>query len=430
MQYRTSRRHFLSVAASGGAGLLILGNSRSARSYQANEKLNIAVIGAGGRGAANLSDVASENIVALCDADERRAASSFARFPQAKRYFDYRRLLEELDRQIDAVVVSTPNHVHVPASVTAMRMGKHAYCEKPLSHSIYEARVAARVAAEKKVATQMGTQIHATDNYRRIVELIRAGAIGTVREFHAWLRGARGAGDRPQDTPPVPEGLHWDVWLGPAPERPYHPCYVPHDWHYWWDFGGGEYGNMGCHYLDLAFWALDLRHPTTIAAEGPPPHPESTPTQQHARYEFPARGNQPPVTVTWTQGTKPPPIFEQHPFPNWAWGVFVGSEGMLLADYGQRMLWPRDRFADFRPPEPSIPPSLGHHREWIAACKTGSPTTCNFDYSGAVTETVLLGNVAFRVGQKLEWDAANMKFPNCPEAEKYLQREYRPGWTL
>jgi len=430
MQYRTSRRHFLSVAASGGAGLLILGNSRSARSYQANEKLNIAVIGAGGRGAANLSDVASENIVALCDADERRAAGSFARFPQAKRYFDYRKLLEELERRIDAVVVSTPNHVHAPASVTAMRMGKHAYCEKPLTHSVYEARVAARVAAEKKVATQMGTQIHATDNYRRIVELIRAGAIGPVREFHAWLPGGRGAGDRPKDTPPVPEGLHWDVWLGPAPERPYHPCYVPHDWHYWWDFGGGEYGNMGCHYLDLAFWALDLRHPTTIAADGPPPHPESTPAVQHARYEFPARGDQPPVVLTWTQGPKPPPVFEQHQFPNWAWGVFVGSEGMLLANYGQRLLWPQEKFADFRPPEPSIPPSLGHHREWIAACKTGGPTTCNFDYSGAVTETVLLGNVAYRVGQKLQWDAANMKFPNCPEAEKYLQREYRAGWTL
>jgi len=430
MEYRTSRRHFLSVAAASGAGLLILGNSRSARSYQANEKLNIAAIGAGGRGAANLSDVASENIVALCDADERRAASSFARFPQARRYFDYRKLLDELDRQIDAVVVSTPNHIHAPASVTAMRMGKHAYCEKPLSHSLYEARVAARVAAEKKVATQMGTQIHATDNYRRIVELIRAGAIGTVREFHAWLPGARGAGDRPKDTPPVPEGLHWDVWLGPAPERPYHSCYVPHDWHYWWDFGGGEYGNMGCHYLDLAFWALELRHPTTIAAEGPPPHPESTPTQQYARYEFPARGDRPPVTLTWTQGTKPPPIFEQHKFPSWAWGVFVGSEGMLLADYGQRLLWPQEKFADYRPPEPSIPPSPGHHQEWIAACKTGSPTTCNFDYSGAVTETVLLGNVAYRVGRKLEWDAANMKFPNCPEADKYLQREYRAGWTL
>jgi len=430
MKLQISRRHFLSVAASGGAGLLILSGSRSARSYQANEKLNIAVIGAGGRGAANLSEVAGENIVALCDADERRAAGSFARFPQAKVYYDYRKLLDELDRQIDAVVVSTPNHVHAPASVTAMRMGKHAYCEKPLSHSIYEARMAARVAAEKKLATQMGTQIHATDNFRRIVELIRGGAIGTVRECHCYLSGGGGAGDRPQDTPPIPDGLHWDLWLGPAPHRPYHPCYVPHDWHFWWDFGGGAFGNMGCHYLDLAFWALELRHPPAITAEGPPPHPESTPAWQHVRYEFPARGSQPPVTLTWTHGSKRPPIFEQHQVPPWAWGMFVGSEGMLLVNYGQRMLWPQEKFTGYRPPEPSLPPSPGHHREWIAACKTGSPTTCNFDYSGAVTETVLLGNVAYRVGRTLEWDADNMKFPNCPEADKYLQREYRTGWTL
>ncbi len=425
-----TRRHFLSGVTASGAGLLILGNSRSARSYQANDKLDIAVIGAGGRGAENLKEVAGENIVALCDADERRASGSFAKYPQAKVYYDYRRLLDELGGQIDAVVVSTPNHVHAPASVTAMRMGKHAYCEKPLSHSIYEARVAARVAAEQKVATQMGTQIHATDTYRRIVELVRGGAIGTVRECHCWLSGGRGAGDRPPDTPPVPAGLHWDAWLGPAPERPYHPCYVPHDWHYWWDFGGGEFGNMGCHYLDLAFWALDLRHPATIEAQGPPPHRESTPTVEHVRYEFAARGSQPPVLLTWTHGPQPPPVFEQHAFPKWAWGVFVGSAGMLLVNYSQYLLWPQDQFAGYRPPEPSIPRSPGHHLEWIAACKTGSPTTCNFDYSGAVTETVLLGNLAYRVGRKLEWDAAGMKFPNCPEADQYLQREYRAGWTL
>jgi hypothetical protein len=187
---------------------------------------------------------------------------------------------------------------------------------------------------------------------------------------------------------------------------------------------------MGCHYFDLAFWALDLRYPLTIVAEGPPPHPEGTPRSQHVRYEFPARGNQPPVTLTWTHGSKKPAICEQHGFPNWAWGVFVGSEGMLLVSYSQRMLWPQARFADYRPPAPSIPPSLGHHREWVAACKSGSPTTCNFDYSGAVTETVLLGNVAFRIGRKLEWDGVNMKCSNCPEAEKYLRREYREGWTL
>jgi len=429
MNPRFSRRSFLGAAAASGAGLLILGNSRSASCYQANEKLNIGIIGAGGRGGSNLRGVASENIVALCDVDERRAGGSFKRYPKAKKYSDYRKLLSEMDKQIDAVVVSTPNHVHAPASVTAMRMGKHAYCEKPLSHSVFEARVAAQVAAEKKVATQMGTQIHATENYRRIVELIRGGAIGEVRECHCWLRGGGSAGDRPKDTPPVPAGLDWDNWLGPAPYRPYHPCYVPHDWHYWWDFGGGAFGNMGCHYLDLAFWALDLRHPTTIEADGPPPHPESTPAWEHARYQFPAKGNRPPVMLTWSH-RKAPPIFEENKFPNWAWGVFVGSEGMLLASYPKRMLWPEAKFADYQAPEPSIPRSVGHHQEWITACKTGSPTTCNFDYSGAVTETVLLGNVAYRAGRKLEWDATNVKFTNCPEANDYLQREYRSGWTL
>ena len=428
MAARFNRRRFLSVAGVSGASLVILGSSQSARGYQANEKLNLALIGAGGRGAQNLAEVTSENIVALCDVDERRAAESFLKFPAAAKFRDYRRMLSELDRQIDAVVVSTTNHVHAPASVMAMRMGKHCYCEKPLAHSVHEARQAARVAAEQKVATQMGTQIHASENYRRIVELIRAGAIGAVRECHCWLAGGGAAGDRPQETPPVPAGLDWDLWLGPAPVRPYHPCYVPHDWHFWWDFGGGALGNMGCHYLDLAFWALDLRHPITIEASGPTPHRESTPPWQHVRYEFAARGDAPPLTLTWTHGETAPALFRDNQVPEWVWGVFVGSRGMLLASYDRRMLWPAAAFADLVPPEPSIPASIGHHQEWIAACKTGSPTSCNFDYSGAVTETVLLGNVAYRAGQKLEWDATNLQFTNLPSANDYLQREYRPGW--
>ncbi len=430
MSKRLNRRRMLRTSAFVGAGLLLSAGRAGARGQSPNEKLNVAVIGAGGRGAANLSAVAAtENVVALCDVDENRAGDSFHN-PKAKKYHDYRKLLDEMDRQIDAVVVSTPNHIHAPASVTAMRMGKHCYCEKPLTHSVHEARVAAQVAAEKKVATQMGTQIHAGSNFRRIVEWIRSGAIGPVRRCHIWLRGGGHAGDRPKETPPVPPWLKWDLWLGPAPYRPYHPCYVPHDWHYWWDFGGGAFGNMGCHYFDLAFWALDLRHPATVEAGGSPVHPESTPGLLHVRYEFSARGDMPPVTLTWNHGPEGPPIFAEEKLPNWAWGVFVGEEGMLLASYPKRMLWPESKFADFRPPEPTIPESIGHHQEWIAACKTGSPTTCNFDYSGAVTEAVLLGNVAYRVGEKLHWDPANLKVPNCPRAEEYLRRGYRPGWTL
>ena len=433
MSNRLNRRELLLGTSVAGAGALLSGARAWARGQSPNEKLDVAVIACGGRGAANLHAVAAtENIVAMCDVDGRRAGGSFEKFPQAKKYRDYRRLLDEMENQIDAVVVSTPNHVHAPATVMAMRMGKHAYCEKPLTHSIHEARVAARVAAEKKVATQMGTQIHASSNFRRVVELIQSGAIGPVRRCHIWLRGGGFAGDRPTETPPVPEGLDWDLWLGPAPYRPYHPCYVPHDWHYWWDFGGGEYGNMGCHYLDLAFWALKLRYPTTIEASGSPVHAESTPERLHVRYEFAAREEMPPVTVTWTHGPEGPPIYAELPAreARWAWGVFVGDEGMLLANYPQHALLPAEKFAGFQPPEPTISESIGHHEEWIRASKTGSPTTCNFDYSGAVTEALLLGNVAYRIGRKLEWDPVHLTFPNCSEAEAYLQREYREGWTL
>ncbi|MGM0491262.1 MAG: Gfo/Idh/MocA family protein [Planctomycetota bacterium] len=430
MPRHTTRRQFLAATASTVAGLTVLSNSRSAFAYPANEKLDLAIIGAGGRGAANLGQVKNQNIVALCDVDRRRAAHTFAKYPDAKQYADYRRLLGEMEHELDAVVVSTPNHIHVPASVTAMQMGKHVYCEKPLAHSVHEARLAADVAADKGVATQMGTQIHASDNFRRIVELIRSGAIGEVRECHCWLRGGGSAGDRPTETPPVPEGLDWDLWLGPAPERPYHPCYVPHDWHYWWDFGGGAFGNMGCHYFDLPFWALKLRAPHAIEAEGPAPHPESTPAWQHVRYRFDGRGDMPPVLLTWTHGRKKKTVFADNDFPDWAWGVFVGSNGMLLVNYNKHLLWPEEKFEGFEPPEPSIPPSVGHHREWLEACKHGSPTTCNFDYSGAVTETMLLGNIAFRTGETLQWDAEGMRITNCREANDLLAREYREGWRL
>jgi predicted dehydrogenase len=430
---RLTRRDWLKGAAAGGTGMLILGDSRSARGYQANEKLNLAIIGAGGRGSANLASVASENIVALCDVNQQKAAASFAKHPQAKQYRDYRKLWDDLENQIDAAVVSTTNHSHAPATMMALRRGKHVYCEKPGAHSVFEARTVARVAAEQRVATQLGTQMHATDNYRRIVELIRGDAIGEVRECHIWLRSGRGdLGDRPTETPPVPEWLDWDLWLGPAPHRPYHPVYA--NGHSWWDFGGGELGNMGCHYFDLPYWALELDAPLTIEAEGPPPHPESAPSRLHVRYQFPAREaaarKLPPVTLTWTHGSQPSPIFAEHEFPAWAWSVFVGSRGMLLASYDRRMLWPEKDFADYRPPEPSIPSSIGHHAEWLVACKTGSATSCHFGRSGPITETMLLGNVAYRSGVRLEWNVGEMKVTNAPHANDLLRRDYRDGWTL
>ncbi len=428
MSRRTSRRQMMLNTSLAGAGVWLSKAASLQASTSPNEKLNIALVGAGGRGAANLAGVAGENIVALCDVDERRAKAAFDRYPSVRRFHDFRKMLDEMDKQIDAVVVSAPNHIHAPASAMAMRMGKHCYCEKPLSHSVDEARTVAHIAAENKVATQMGTQIHASDNYRRVVELIRSNAIGPVHAVHIRLADGGKAGDRPRDTPPVPPELKWDLWLGPAPSRPYHPCYVPHDWHYWWDFGGGALGNMGCHYLDLAFWALDLRYPATIEATGPAVHPESTPLPLTVRWEFPARGELPPVTLTWDHGRKRPSFWQEHSLPDWAWGVFVGSKGMLLANYSQHALWPEERFVDFRRPDPTIAESIGHHQEWIVACKTGSPTTCNFDYSGAVSETVLLGNVAYRSGMRIDWDPVNLKIPNAPEAEQLLRREYRKGW--
>lgn len=430
MPLAVSRRQMMLKTSFFGGGVWLSSTASVGAATSPNEKLGIAIVGAGGRGAANLAGVSGENIVALCDVDQRRAGASFDRYPGARKFHDFRKMLEEMDKQIDAVVVSTPNHVHAPASAMAMGMGKHCYCEKPLSHSVDEARRLAQLAVENGVATQMGTQIHASGNYRRIVELIRSGAIGSVREVHIRLAGGGRAGDRPQDTPPIPPELKWDLWLGPAPYRPYHPCYVPHDWHYWWDFGGGPLGNMGCHYLDLAFWALDLRHPTTVEAEGPAVHAESTPWPLTVRWKFPPRGQRPPVTLTWDHGRRRPPFWKEHDVPDWAWGVFVGSQGMLLANYSQHALWPEERFVDFKRPDPTIAESIGHHQEWIVACKTGSATSCNFNYSGPLTETVLLGNVAYRYGKSIDWDPVGLKIPNAPEAEQLLRREYREGWKL
>jgi len=393
----------------------------------------------GGRGAADVNGVESENIVALCDVDEQRAAGTFQRFPQAKRYKDFRKMLDEIHGQIDAVVIGTPDHTHAVAGVMAMKMGKHCYCEKPLTHNVYEARMMAVAARENNLATQMGTQIHAGSNYRRVVELVQSGAIGEIREVHVWL-GANFSGpatptdrsqpDAPSDRPAVPETLDWDLWLGPAAYRPYHSAYAPFAWRYWWNFANGQLGDFFCHYCDLAFWALDLKHPTTIEAHGPV-HPESAARWTIARQEYPSRGNLPPLTLHWYNGGPYPEWVKQKNIPQWGSAVlFVGSKGMLISDYGRHQLLPENQFADFKRPDPFIPESIGHHREWAEACKSGGPTTCNFEYSGALTEAALLCNVALRTGKKIQWDAANLKAVGVPEADAFLRRDYRDGWKL
>jgi len=435
MNRRTNRRRFLKNTAWAGVGIWAAGTARTSLGRSPNEKLNIGVIGASGRGGANTASVSSENIVALCDVDSKRLEEAAAKHPQAIKYADWRKLLDQ--KGIDAVVVSTTDHTHAPACVWAMNRGMSVYCEKPLAHSSYEARVMQETYLKNKdkLATQMGTQIHATDNYRRVVELVQCGAIGPVREAHVWCgRVGPADGERPTEEPPVPENLNWDLWLGPAPWRPYHPRYLPGcmTWEQWWDFGNGCLGDMGSHLIDLPFWALALRDPLTVEAQGAQLRAETYPEWLTVQWEHPARGDMAPVKLHWYDGIERPKVSVpgQDIAASHMGVLFVGDEGMLLADYGKRVLVPEEKFKDFKPPEPSIEPSLGHHEEWIHGAKTGAPTLCNFDYSGKLVEHNLLGAVAFRVGKKLTWDPASMKATNCPEADPYIRRPYREGWTL
>lgn len=430
MPHRTPRRDFLKQTGLLGGAVLSGGYFSSlpaAQSKSPNEKLHIGCIGTANQARFSIDNVRGESIVALCDIDDNYLNRAAAEFPQAAKFHDFRKLLELPN--LDAVTVCTPDHVHAPATVVALRLGKHVYCEKPLTHDVYEARLVARTAAQSKTVTQMGTQIHASDNYRRVVEIIQSGAIGPVREVHTWAGRQWGGGDRPKDTPPVPAHLHWQLWLGPAPDRPYHPTYLPANWRKWWDFGGGNLADMACHHMDLPFWALKLRTPSAIAAEGPPVHPETCPLGLIVNYEFAARGVLPPLKLTWYDGDRIPPTI--HGIPTGGGGnLFVGERGMLRADYGSWKLYPESEYTGYKPPEPTIERSIGHHAEWIRACKTGSPTTCNFDYSGALTEAVLLGDVAYRLGERIEWDAEALKAKNCPAADALLRRPYRKGWEL
>ena len=434
-----NRRSFLrSTAAASAAGLssgLFVSHATARPSRSLLEKLNIACIGTANRAAEDVLGVIGENIVAIVDVDSSYLAKAKSMLTDTNKleprcYADYREMLIAESDKIDAVVVGTADHHHAPASIRAIRAGKHVYCEKPLTHTVYEARLIAKAAAERGVATQLGTQIHAEDNYRRVVEIIQAGVIGDVTEVHVWVGKAWGGGDRPAigDTPPAT--LNWDLWLGAAPERPYaNGQYHPANWRRWWDFGQGTLGDMACHYMDLPFWALDLRHPTRCEAEGPPVHPETCPLGLIVKYHFPSRGSQPALKLTWYDGDLIPSKVAGQSVP--ASGVmFVGSQGMMFADYSKYKLFPADKFTSFNPPAPSIPASIGHHAEWIKACKDGTPTTCNFDYSGALTEAVLLGNVAYRIGKAIEWDAENLVATNAPEAAALINKQYRPGWEV
>jgi predicted dehydrogenase len=440
---RLSRRQFVHLT---GAG--VLGFPAILRSQAPNSRLNIAIIGCGGRGATNMKPMLGENIVALCDVNRNNLAEAATRAPGARQFRDLRRMYDALrDSDFDAVVVSTTEHTHAFATLPALKRKKHVYCEKPLTHKIDEARIIAEAARTAGVATQMGTQIHSGSNYRRVVELVQSGAIGPVSEVHVWVSRAFGwqspedavtykdrvsTQDRPAEAEPVPPELDWDLWLGPARVRPFNNIYIPgNKWYRWWDFGSGTISDLGAHYIDLPFWALQLDAPLRVEAAGPPPHAEIAPASMTATYTFGARGSLPPVKMVWYQGAHKPPQWLAKGIPQWPNGhLFIGTKGMLLSDYQKHVLLPERAFAGFAPPPRTLPESSGHHEEWLHACKTGAPTTCHFGYSGPLTETTHLGNVAYRFGGAIEWDGRRLRIPNAPAAERLLRKDYRAGWRL
>jgi len=436
---KVSRRDFMGAAAAAAVLTIVprhvLGGPRL---IPPSEKLNIAGVGIGGRGAGDLDEVGSENIVALCDVDDKYAANTFKRYPNARKYRDFRIMLDK-EKNIDAVIVATPDHTHAVVAMTAIKMGKHVYCEKPLAHSIYEVRRLTEAARQAKVATQLGNQGQASEGTRLVCEFIWDGAIGPVREVHSWCNrpiSPRGI-DRPKETPPVPETLDWDLWLGPAPQRPYHPCYHPFSWRGWWDFGSGVLGDIGCHQFAAIFRALKLGYPASVEACSSGVNGETAPLASIIRYDFPAREGMPALKLTWYDGglmpARPDELEEGLRFGDADDNLYVGDKGKML---GHRLL-PEARSKEYGKPPTVLPRSPGHHKEWIQACKGGEPAGSSFDVSGPLTEVVLLGNVALRMGQqlyeqglKLYYDGPNMKITNLPEANKYIRSEYRGGWTL
>ncbi|MEI7730125.1 MAG: Gfo/Idh/MocA family oxidoreductase [Verrucomicrobiota bacterium] len=448
MNTTCNRRHFLRASgllAAAGTIQFLPGHVLGLNGATApNAKLNLAGIGVGGQGGSDIAQLASENIVALCDVDWDRAAGTFKKNPNAKKYKDYRKLLDE-QKDIDAVVVATPDHMHAFATTAALQLGKHVYCEKPLTHDVWEARQVAELARAKKVATQMGNQGQASEETRRLCEFIWDGAIGPAREAHIWTdRPAKGLFkeywpqgiDKPADTPPPPANLDWDLWIGSAPMRPYNPAYMPFKWRGWWDFGTGALGDIGCHAMDPVFRALKLKVPLSVQASSSRVNTEAYPAASMVTYEYPARGEYPALKLIWYDGGLRPP--RPHGLPE---GEFMGDNGrMIIGDKGfilGNKLFPLERRAEYPEPAKTIPRSPGHHLEWINACKGGPAAGSNFDWAGPLTEAVLLGNVALRVQlredltrAKLLWNSEKLQFTNLPEANEFLRRKYRDGWSL
>jgi len=445
---RISRREFVGNLAASMAAVTIVPAHVLGRNAPSS-KLNIAAIGSGGRARGNLTGVSSENIVALCDVDEKRAADIYNAYPKAKKYKDFRIMLDEMEKSIDAVIVSTPDHTHAVAVMKAIKMGKHIYCEKPLAHSIYEVRQITQAARKYKVQTQLGNQGHSSEQTRMMCEWVWDGAVGNIQQVYTWSsRPSGGAAfpvnmKRPTDRPPIPEGLDWDLWLGPAPYRPYHPAYLPFTWRGWVDFGTGALGDMGCHILDPVFWALRLDEVDTIEVEATTTHfdpeiiRETYPVASIVRYKFPARGNMPPLKLTWSDGRLRPPRPDDMEINR----KFDGEGALLIGENGNIMhgshgagalrIVPESKMKAYELPAKTLPRSQGHYQDWILACKGGKPASSDFNYGGSLTEMILLGVLAVRnQNRKLIWDVKNMRITNDEEANKYVNPPYREGWTL
>lgn len=440
MAYKITRRTFVKSAAFSIAAMKT--GPAIAATRSANEKLNVAIIGIGGQGTYSYNNVRKENIVAAADVDTVRAGKPFERLDESKRFTDYRRMLDKMDKDIDAVVVATPDHTHFHPAYMAMDMGKHLYLEKPMAHNVWEIRKLTEIAANNGLATQLGMQRHTKDNMHRVTELIQAGAIGDVTEVHSWVDSERGM--FPNDPAPngVPETLDYDLWLGPVEHKPYAPNVTPYGWRFLWDFGTGEAGNWGCHILDIPYDALNLEYPTHASATGPEPHATMTTKDMHSTFDFPARGSRKALKLHWYQAKGGPSILKEYGLSGGN-NLFIGTKGILHCGFDNRTLLQQDPHGqwktvlthedamDFDVPEQTVPDSPGFHNEWINACKGDStPPTCNFGYSGPLSETVLLANAAYRSKSSFDWDPTTMTCIDAPAAQAHIKPTYKKGWEI
>jgi len=432
MSRRSDRRQFLKTTAVAGVGFWVAGTTAAEDSKSPNEQINFACIGVGGKGESDTGDAASRgNIVAICDIDDQKLDSAGQKYPNAKKYNDYRKMLDEMGKSIDAVTVSTPDHTHAVAAAAAMNLGKHCFVQKPLAHSIWEARRLGEIAREKKVATMMGNQGTANNGLRKAAKIVQAGALGTVKEVHVWSNRPiwpQGV-DRPKESA-VPQHVHWELFLGPAPYRPYAGGYHPFAWRGWWDFGTGALGDMACHTVNMPFAALDLRNPISVEAESSGHNKDSYPKWSKIKFEFAANDKRPAVTLNWYDGGQKPSaeLLEGTGSP--------GSGALLVGDKG-RLFSPDDYGSEYKllggatEPQVEIVQSPGHFQEWVRAIKGGEPAMSNFpDYAGPLAETILLGNLAVWSGSKIEWDAQALKAKNNSEVDRIIKPEFREGYSI